>query len=127
MMSTKLGSPDGGKKTKVVLFGSMESSSCLVSCSTITYASIFLFIVLPVLVSSENTLAHWVEIIPIFRYWFGEIMSGTFLPPKRSEGALVERSDLALMYLPFGSLGVFMKVKKNKRKKKYHWVWGSLQ
>jgi hypothetical protein len=37
-----------------------------------------------------------------------EFMSGTFLPPKRSEGTLIERSDLDLMYLPFGSLGLFM-------------------
>jgi hypothetical protein len=39
--STKLGSPDGGKKTKVVLFGSVEGSSGLASCPTITDASIF--------------------------------------------------------------------------------------
>jgi hypothetical protein len=44
-------------------------------------------------------------------------MSGMFLPPKRSEGTLVERSDLDLMYLPCGSLGLFMKESKNKRKK----------
>jgi hypothetical protein len=43
-------------------------------------------------------------------------MSGMFLPPKRSEGTLVERSDLDLMYLPFGSLGLFMKEKKQKEK-----------
>jgi hypothetical protein len=54
-------------------------------------------------------------------------------------------SDLDLMYLPFGSLGLFMKERKNKNKKttiwflgifmkvnknknkNYHWVWGSLQ
>jgi hypothetical protein len=53
-------------------------------------------------------------------------MSGTFLPPKISEGTLFERSDLDLMYLPFGFLGLFMKVNKNK-KKNYHWVWGILQ
>jgi hypothetical protein len=44
-------------------------------------------------------------------------MSGTFLPPKRSEGNLVERSDFDLMYLPCGSLGLFMKESKNKKKK----------
>jgi hypothetical protein len=82
--------------------------------------------VLPVLVSSETTLALWVELAPVFRYRSAEFMSGTFLPPKRLEGTLVERSDLDLMYLPFGSLGLFMKVNKNK-KKNYHWVWGSLQ
>jgi hypothetical protein len=125
MMSTKLGSPDGGKKTKVVLFGSAEGSSGLASCPTIIDASIFCSIVLPVLVSSETTLALWVELAPIFRYRSAELMSGTFLPPKRSEGTLVERSDLDLMYLPFGSLGLFMKENKNK-KKNYHWVWGSL-
>ena len=48
-----------------------------------------------------------------------------FLPPKRSEGTLVERSDLDLMYLPFGSLGIFMKQIKNKRKR-YHLVSRSI-
>jgi hypothetical protein len=43
-------------------------------------------------------------------------MSGTFLPPQRLEGTLVEKYDLDLMYLPFGSLGMFMK--ENKKKKK---------
>jgi hypothetical protein len=81
--------------------------------------------VLPVLVSSETTLALWVELAPVFRYRSAEFMSGTFLPPKRSEGTLVERSDLDLMYLPFGSLGLFMKENK-KKKKNYHWVWGNL-
>jgi hypothetical protein len=52
-------------------------------------------------------------------------MSGMFLLPKRLEGTLVERSDLDLMYLPFGSLGLFMKANK-KKKKNYHWVWGNL-
>ena len=42
-------------------------------------------------------------------------MSGTFLPLKRLEGTLVERSDLYLIYLPFGSLGLFMK--ENKKQK----------
>jgi hypothetical protein len=44
-------------------------------------------------------------------------MSGTFLPPKRLEGTLVERSDLDLIYLPFGSLGLFTKENKNKKEK----------
>jgi hypothetical protein len=141
MMSTKLGSPDGGKKTKVVLFVSVEGLSGLASCPTITDASIFCFIVLSVLVTSETTLALWVEIAPIFRYWSLKLMSRTFLPSKISEGTLVERSVLDLMYLPFGSLGLFIKEKrksyhlvsrsiherkqKNKRKN-YHWVWGNL-
>jgi hypothetical protein len=37
------------------------------------------------------------------------------LPPKRLEGTLFERYDLDLMYLPFGSLGLFMKEKKMKK------------
>jgi hypothetical protein len=125
MMSTRLGCPNGGKKTKVVLFSSVEGSSGLVSCPTIIGASIFCFLVLPVLVSLETILALWVELTPIFRYWSRDFISGTFLPPKRSEGTLVERSNLDLMHLPFGSLGLFMKENKNK-KKNYHWVWGSL-
>ena len=52
MMSWKLGSLDGGKKTKVVLFGSAEGSSGVASSTTITDASIFFSIVLPILVSS---------------------------------------------------------------------------
>jgi hypothetical protein len=52
-------------------------------------------------------------------------MSGTFLPPKRSEGTLVEKFDIDVIYLPFGSLGLFMKVNKNKNKN-YHWVWEKL-
>ena len=47
------------------------------------------------------------------------------LPQKRSKGILVERSDLDLMYLPFGSLGLFMKEIKNKRKI-YHLVSRSI-
>jgi hypothetical protein len=115
MMSTKLGSPDGGKKTRVVLFDSAEGLSGLASCPTITDASISCSIVLLVLVSLETALALWVELAPIFWYQCVEFMSGTFLPPKRSEGTLVERSDFDLMYLPFGSLGLFMKEIKNKR------------
>jgi hypothetical protein len=52
MMSSKLGSPGGGKKTKVLLFGSMKGSSGLSSCPNITDASIFCSIVLHVLVFS---------------------------------------------------------------------------
>jgi hypothetical protein len=44
-------------------------------------------------------------------------MIGMFLPPKRSEGTLVERYDLDLMYLPFGSLGLFMKENKKEEEK----------
>jgi hypothetical protein len=54
-----------------------------------------------------------------------KLMSGTFLPPKRSEGTFIERSDLDLMYIPFGSLGIFMKVNKSKIKI-YHWVSRSI-
>jgi hypothetical protein len=46
-----------------------------------------------------------------------DFISRTFLPPKRSKGTLVERSDLDLMYLPCGYLGLFMKERKNKKKK----------
>jgi hypothetical protein len=117
MMSTRLGCPNGGKKTKVVLFSSAEGSSGLVSYPTIIGASIFCFLVLPVLVFLETSLALWVEITPVFRYCFRDFISGTFLPPKRSEGTLVERSNLDLMHLPFGSLGLFMKENKKKKKK----------
>ena len=124
-MSTKLGSPDGGKKTKVVLVGSIEGLSGLVSCPTIIDASILCSIVLHVLVSSETSLSLWVKLDPVVRYRSAYFMSRTFLPQKRLEGTLVERSDLDLMYLPFGSLGLFMKANK-KKKKNYHWVWGNL-
>ena len=124
-MSSKLGIPDGGKETKVVLFVFVEGLSGLASCSTITDASILCSIVLHVLVSSETTLSLWVELAPIFWHRSVEIMSGMFLPPKRSEGTLVESFDLDLMYLPFRSLGIFMKENK-KKKKNYHWVWGNL-
>jgi hypothetical protein len=52
-------------------------------------------------------------------------MSGMFLPPKRLKGTLSERSNLDLMYLPYGSLGLFMKESKNKRKR-YHLVSRSI-
>jgi hypothetical protein len=65
-MSTKLGYPDGGKKTKVVLFGSWEGPSGLASCPIITDASISCSIVLHVLVSSRTALALWVELAPVF-------------------------------------------------------------
>jgi hypothetical protein len=116
-MSTKLGSPDGGNKTKVLLFGSVEGSSGLASCPTIIDASISYSIVIPVLVSLETALALWVELTHVFQYQFVELMSGTFPPPKRSKGTLVERSDFDLMYLPCGSLGLFMKESKDKREK----------
>jgi hypothetical protein len=66
MMSTKLGSPDGGKKTKVVLFGYVEGLSGLSSCPTITDASISCSIVIPILVSLETSLALWVELTLVF-------------------------------------------------------------
>ena len=108
-MYLKLGSPDGVNKIKFVWFGSAEVSSGLASCPTITDASIFCSNVLHVLVSSETFLSLWVELFLVFRYHSAKFMSGIFLPPKRSEGTLVERSSLDLMYLPFGSLGMFMK------------------
>jgi hypothetical protein len=46
-----------------------------------------------------------------------DFTSGTFLPQKISEGTLVERSDLDLMYISCGSLGLFMKENKNKKEK----------
>jgi hypothetical protein len=52
MMSTNLGYPDGGKKTKVILFGSTEGSSHLTSCPTIIDAPNSCSIMLPILVSS---------------------------------------------------------------------------
>ena len=68
MMSTKLGSLDGGKKNKFVLVGSMEGLSGLSSCPTIIDSSIFCSIVLPVLVSLETALALWVDLTPTFWY-----------------------------------------------------------
>ena len=106
-----------------MLFGSAEGSSGLASCPTIIDASILCSIVLPILVSSESSLALWVELAPTFQNRSSEFISGMFLPPKRSKGTLVKRFDLVLMYLPFGSLGLFM---KENKKKNYHWVWGNL-
>ena len=117
MMSSKLGSPSGGVKAKVVLFGSAEGSSGLASCPNMIDASISCSIVLPMLVPSETILALWVELAPVIQYRSADFMRGTFLPPKRSEGTLVERSDFDLMYLPCGSLGLFMKERNNKNKK----------
>jgi hypothetical protein len=91
MISTKLGSPDGGEKEKVVLVGSDEGPSGLASCPTTIDVSIFCSIVLPVLVSSETSLALWVELTPIFRYRSVEFMGGVFLPPKRLEGTLIRK------------------------------------
>jgi hypothetical protein len=83
MMSTKLGSLDGGEKTKVVLVGSMEGSSSLALCPTIIDASIFCSIVLPVLVSSETALSLWVELAPTFRYRFAEVYEWSVPSPKK--------------------------------------------
>jgi hypothetical protein len=102
MISTNLGSPNGGKKTKVVFFGSTEGSSGLASYPTIIDASILCSIVLPVLLSSKTTLAVWVELVLVLWCRSAELMSGTFLLPKRSKETLVERFDLDLMYLPLG-------------------------
>ena len=114
MMSTNLGSPDGGEKTKVVLVGSNEGPSGLASCPTTIDVSILCFIVLPVLVSLETALSLWVELTPIFRYRSMEFMGGVFLPPKSLEATLIGRFGFILMYLSFGSLGLFMKEKKEK-------------
>jgi hypothetical protein len=57
MISLKLGSPSGGVKEKVVLFGSMEDSSGLASCPNMIDASVSCSIVLPVLVPLETILA----------------------------------------------------------------------
>jgi hypothetical protein len=115
MISTKLESPYGGEKEKVVLVGSDEGSIGLASCPTIVDVSIFCSIVSPVLVSSETSLALWVELSPTFRYHSAEFMGGVFLPPKRLEGTLIKSFGLVLIYLPFGSLGLFMKsIQKEK-------------
>jgi hypothetical protein len=75
MMSTKLGSPDGGRKTKFVLVGSTKGSIGLASCPTVNDASIFCSIVLPILVFLETSLALWVEIADVFRYLSADFMS----------------------------------------------------
>ena len=80
-------------------------------------ASIYCSIVQPMLVPSETILALSVELASIFQYRSTDFIRGTFLPPKRSEGTLVERSDFDLMYLPCGSLGLFMKERKKKKEK----------
>jgi hypothetical protein len=88
-------------------------------------ASISCSIVFPMLVPSENILSLLVELAHVFWYRSADFISGTFLPQKRSKGTLVERYDLYLMYLPFGSLVLFMKERKNKRKS-YHLVSSSI-
>ena len=54
MISTKLESPDGGEKEKVLLAGFDEGPSCLASCPTTIDVSIFCSIVLPFLVSFRD-------------------------------------------------------------------------
>jgi hypothetical protein len=117
MISSKLGFLGGGVKEKAVLFGYAEGSSGLASCPNMFDASISYSIVLPVLVPSETILSLWVELAPVFRHRSADFISRTFIPPKRSEGTLVEKSDFDLMYLPCGSLGLFMKERNNKKKK----------
>ena len=56
-MSLKLGSPGGGVKAKVVLFGYVEGSSGIASFPNIIDASISCSIVFPVIVSSETILS----------------------------------------------------------------------
>jgi hypothetical protein len=63
----------------------------------------------------KTFLALWVELSPTFWYRSAEFMGGVFLPPKRLEGTLIGSFGLVLIYLPFGSLGLFMKeVQKEK-------------
>ena len=81
-MSSKLGSPGGGVKEKVVLFCFVEGSSGLTSFPNMIDASVSCSIVLPVLVPSETILALWVELAPIFRYRSTDFISGTSLPQK---------------------------------------------
>jgi hypothetical protein len=57
MIYLKLGSPGGGVKPKVVLYGFVEDSSGLASCPNMIDASISCSIVLPVLVSSKTILS----------------------------------------------------------------------
>jgi hypothetical protein len=57
MMSSKLGFPSGGVKEKVLLFGYVEDSSGLASCSNMIDAPISCSIVLPVLFSSDTILS----------------------------------------------------------------------
>ena len=57
MISSKLVSLDGVRKTNVVLFGSTEGSSGLASCPNMIDASISCSIVLPMLVSTETILS----------------------------------------------------------------------
>jgi len=66
IMSTNLGSIDGGEKTKVELVGSTEGSSGLAFYPAIIDSSIFYSIVLHVLVSLETDLSLWVELTPTF-------------------------------------------------------------
>ena len=56
-MSLKLGSPGGGVKAKVVLFGSVEDSSGLASYPNMIDASVSCSIVIPLLVPSETILS----------------------------------------------------------------------
>jgi hypothetical protein len=56
-MSSKLGSPSGGVKEKVVLFGFAKVSSGLTSCPNMIDASISCYIFLLVLVPSETILS----------------------------------------------------------------------
>jgi hypothetical protein len=115
MISTNLESLDGGEKEKVVLVGSDEGLSGISSYPTIVDVSIFCSIVSPVLVSSKTSLSLWVELSPTFWYCSAEFMGGVFLPPKRLEGTLIGSFGLFFIYLPFGSLGLFMKaVQKEK-------------
>jgi hypothetical protein len=109
MISTKLESPDGGEKDKVMLVGYDEGSSGISSCPNIVDVSISCSIVSRVFVSSETYLSLWVELSPTFRYCSAEFMGGVFLPPKILEGIFIGIFGLVLMYLPFRSLGFFMK------------------
>jgi hypothetical protein len=109
MISTKLESPDGGEKEKVLLVGSDEGSSGIASYPTTIEVSLFFSTVLPVLVSLETSLALWIELTPIFRYRSVNFMGKVLLPPRRLEGTLIGIFGLVLMYPSFVSLGLFMK------------------
>ena len=98
-----------------MLVGYDEGPSGLSSCPTTIDVSIFFSIMLLVLVSSGTALSLWVDLALIFQYRSTEFMGGVFLPPKRLEGTLIRSFGLVLMYLPFGSLGLFMK--ENKKEK----------
>jgi len=117
MISINFESIDGGKKEKVVLVGvddeKLEGSSGFTFFLSIGGVLILCSMVSSVLVSTKTSLDFWVELSPtsIFLYHSIELIDAEFLPSKRLEGTLVGNFGLVLKYLPFGSLGLFMKEK----------------